>query len=130
MKIHHVGYLTKNIEKAESAFERLGFVVEEPAQKDEIRDIIITFMVNGDYRVELIQPRDKESPMYPLLKNYKNTPYHFCYEVPDIDEAIAELENSGYMVIQAPKEAPCINGQKVSFLLAADMGIIELLEVD
>lgn len=129
MKIHHVGYLTKNIKKAEVAFERLGFAVEEPAKQDDIRDIIITFMVNGDYRVELIQPTDERSPMYPLLKNYKNTPYHFCYEVSDIEETIADLEGDGYMVIQQPQEAPCIDGHNVAFLLSANMGIIELVEL-
>ncbi|MGP1457982.1 MAG: VOC family protein [Treponema sp.] len=79
MTIHHVGFLTKNIKKSEKEFLNLGFNIEQTVQYDSIRKINIEFIVNGDYRIELIEPVDKDSPMYPLLKRYKNTPYHFCY---------------------------------------------------
>lgn len=29
MKIHHVGYLTKNLNKSKFLFEKLGFIVEK-----------------------------------------------------------------------------------------------------
>lgn len=129
MKIHHVGYLAKSIKKSEPKFLELGFTVERETKYDEIRKINIEFLVNGDYRVELIEPTDSESPMYPLLGRYKNTPYHFCYEVPDLDAAIAELSDKHYTVIQAPEIAPCIDGDRVVFLYNNSMGIIELVEV-
>ena len=129
MKIHHIGYLAKSIAKTEKKFLELGYEVERPTKYDEIRDIDIEFLVNGDYRVELIEPKSKESPMYPLLKNYKNTPYHFCYEVDDIDKAIAELQDKHYTLIQEPNLAPCIDSKKVAFLNNISMGIIELVEL-
>ncbi len=128
MKIHHVGYLAKSIEKTEKKFLELGYRVERPVKYDEIRDINIEFLVNGDYRVELIQPMGENSPMYPLLKRFKNTPYHFCYEVEDIEAAINELSDKHYTVIQEPEIAPCIDGKKVVFLNNISMGIIELVE--
>ncbi len=129
MKIHHVGYLAKNIEKTEKKFFELGYEVESPTAYDEIRKINIEFLVNGDYRVELIQPMNEESPMYPLLKRFKNSPYHFCYEVEDLDASVAELSGKGYTVIQEPEIAPCIEGKKVCFLNNISMGIIELVEI-
>ena len=128
MKVHHIGYLVKNISKTEKKFLELGYEVESPTKFDEIRNIDIEFLVNGDYRVELIEPKGEESPMYPLLKRYKNTPYHLCYEVENIDEAIAELQDKHYTVIQEPNIAPCIEGKKVAFLNNISMGIIELVE--
>ena len=128
MRIHHVGYLTKNISKAEAAFAALGYGIERPVKHDSIRQINITFMVNDDYRVELIEPDSKESPMYPLLKKYKNTPYHFCYITEDLDKEIEILKEIGYMVIQEPEKAPCIDDKRVCFLVHKDMGIIELVE--
>lgn len=128
MKIHHIGYLAKNIKKTEQKFFELGYQVEKATKYDEIRDINIEFLVNGDYRVELIEPMSENSPMFPLLKRFKNTPYHFCYEVDDIDEAIAELSEKNYTVIQEPDIAPCIEGKKVAFLNNINMGIIELVE--
>jgi len=129
MKIHHVGYLAKSIEKSRKKFLELGYEVERPEKYDEIRKINIEFLVNGDYRVELIQPMSEDSPMYPLLKRYKNSPYHFCYEVEDLSKAVEELSQNGYTVIQKPEVAPCIDGRRVVFLNNISMGIIELVEI-
>lgn len=129
MKIHHVGYLAKSIEKSRKKFLELGYEVERPEKYDEIRKINIEFLVNGDYRVELIQPMSEDSPMYPLLKRYKNSPYHFCYEVEDLFKAVEELSQNGYTVIQEPEVAPCIDDRRVVFLNNISMGIIELVEI-
>lgn len=128
MQIHHVGFLAKNLAKSQARFEQLGFVVEYPSQYDEIRDVNIAFLVNGGYRVELIEPASKESPMYPLLARYKNTPYHFCYEVEDLEAAMERLSNDGFTVIDAPEAAPCIEGRRVVFMMNANAGMIELVE--
>ena len=128
MKIHHIGYLAKSIDKTEKKFFELGYEVEHATKYDEIRDIKIEFLKNGDYRVELIEPMGENSPMYPLLKRFKNTPYHFCYEVDDMDKAVKDLENKHYTVIHEPQIAPCIDGKKVAFLNNISMGIIELVE--
>ena len=130
MKIHHVGYLTKELNKAQDEFLALGFVVEQEKAYDEHRKINISFIVNGNYRVELIEPVDDSSPMYPLLKRYKNTPYHICYEVDDLEASIAELSTKGYTVMQEPLEAPCIENKRVSFLINSNLGIIELVETN
>ena len=130
MRIHHVGYLTKNLEKSRDAFLKLGYIIEKPSQYDEIRGINIEFIVNGGYRVELIEPVSKESPMYPLLKNYKNTPYHFCYEVDNLDSAIKEMEKLRYHIIDEPKTAPCIEDSRVAFMMHSNVGIIELVELE
>ena len=129
MKIHHVGYLTKRIDAAEKQFMLLGFSIEKSKQYDSIRKVNIEFLNNGNYRVELVEPADKESPMYPLLKHYKNTPYHFCYIVSNIDESIHDFEARGYHVIQPVEKAPCIDDYKVAFLLHPNMGIIEFVEM-
>jgi len=128
MKIHHVGYLTKRLEKSQDQFLKLGYEVERPVKYDDIRKINISFLKKDGYRVELIEPVDKESPMYPLLKNYKNTPYHFCYSVENLEEAIAGLEEGGYRVMQPPEKAPCIDDHRVCFLIHMHMGILELVE--
>ena len=130
MTIHHVGYLTKDLNKAQDEFLALGFVVEQEKAYDEHRKINISFIINGNYRVELIEPVDDSSPMYPLLKRYKNTPYHICYEVDDLEASIAELSTKGYTVMQEPLEAPCIENKRVSFLINSNLGIIELVETN
>ncbi|RHC57277.1 VOC family protein [Enterocloster bolteae] len=95
MKIHHVGYLTKNLNKSKFLFEKLGFIVEKEKAYDALRKIHIVFMLNGDYRIELIEPDGEESSVWGLLKRYKNTPYHFCYEVDDMNVAVKNMGGGG-----------------------------------
>ena len=129
MKIHHIGYLTSGLARSLDEFIRLGYRVEREASYDEIRDVHIAFVINDGYRVELIEPAGDRSPLKPLLARYKNTPYHICYEVSDLDAETARLSEKGYTVFQAPAPAPCLDGCRVVFLLHRAMGIIELLEV-
>jgi len=128
MKIHHIGYLVKKLGRSEEAFSKIGFTVEKEAVYDHIRDVNISFMLNGEYRVELIEPASKDSPLYPLLKNYKNSPYHICYLADDLEASRTELEAQGFMVIQDTQTAPALDGRNVIFMVSADIGIIELVE--
>lgn len=129
MKVHHIAYLVKKLDKAEKRFLDLGYSVERPVKYDHIRKINIEFLVNGDYRVELVEPVDENSPMYSLLKKYKNTPYHMCYEVADLERSIKELSEKGFTVFQSPEIAPCIDDKRVAFLINASVGMIELVEI-
>lgn len=136
MVVHHVGYLTKDLDKAIKAFEQLGFYKETKIIHDQDRKINICFLISecevynkGEgYRAELIQPTGIESPMYPLLKRYKNVPYHFCFLTKNIDITIENLVKDGYKVIQEPLAAPALENRKVCFLIGDASGIIELLE--
>jgi methylmalonyl-CoA/ethylmalonyl-CoA epimerase len=128
MQVHHIGYLVKRLSRSEEAFLRLGYEVEREVCYDHVRDVNISFMKNGEYRVELIEPASKTSPLYPLLKNYKNSPYHICYTVNDLEASKKELENDGFMVIQDTQIAPALDGRNVVFMVSADIGIIELVE--
>ena len=130
MKIHHVGYLTKNLNKSEFLFEKLGFIVEKYKAYDALRKIHIVFMLNGDYRIELIEPDGEESSVWGLLKRYKNTPYHFCYEVDDMNAAVKKMREGGHIMLSEPMPASCLDGKLCCFMLHKDMGIIELCECE
>lgn len=88
MEIHHIGYLCKDIQESISAFIALNYVLEKEVVFDEMRQVNICFLLNGTYRIELIAPVDETSPIYGLLKKYKNTPYHICYMVDDLEIGI------------------------------------------
>lgn len=130
MKIHHVGYLTKSIVSAQKEFLRMGFAEEKKMAFDPYRGIDILFMRSGDYRVELIEPKDENSPLYPLLKRYKNTPYHFCFVSDGLQNDIARLQEEGYLLMQEPMTAPCLGDAKAAFLMHPDLGIVELAEFE
>ena len=127
MKIHHIGYLVKKLDKALPRFEELGYSVEKAPVYDGYRKADIAFLVMDGYRIELVCPH-KESDVYPLLKRFGNSPYHICYETEEPEREAALLKDSGYTVFTDLQPAPAIGGQaRVIFLINSRMGIIELL---
>lgn len=130
MKVHHIGYLVKSINQALLEFTELGYKQESEAKFDEIRQIDIVFLVKDGYRVELVAPKKKDSATGDLYKKIGNSPYHICYEVENLEQEVARLEDAGYMVIIEPQCAPAINNNKVVFMFNAVIGMIELVEVN
>ena len=63
-----------------------------------------------------------------LIKTYKNTPYHICYETEQFEDDIQALTENGFLSIEEPMPAPAIGGRRVCFLMNAQIGMIELLE--
>jgi methylmalonyl-CoA/ethylmalonyl-CoA epimerase len=127
MKVHHIGYLVDDIEKASVAFAELGFSRADEVVKDMIREIYILFLVNSEgVKVELIQPIDKSSPIYRLNKKHRNSPYHICYETDNLQREIENKINTGeYALLQPPQDAFALGG-KVAFLINKDIGLIEI----
>lgn len=128
MQVHHVGYLVKNMMRAEKDFTLLGYVRETEVIYDPIRQVDISFWTNGGLRVELVSPKTKESPVYDLLKVCKNMPYHVCYVSEDLAADAATLRENGYFPVGEPAPAPAIGGQTVWFWMSGQTGMIELLE--
>ena len=125
---HHVGYLVKSMNKSIGAFETLGYSVVRPPAEDGIRRALIAFMQKDGIRIELIQPMDRESPVYGLLKHYKNAPYHLCYETDDFDGDLCRLEAEGFTRFTETQPAPCMGNRNVVFLMNAAIGMIELYD--
>ncbi|MDE5939122.1 MAG: VOC family protein [Lachnospiraceae bacterium] len=126
LKIHHIGYLVKKIEKAKQTFETLGYQVEQDTVRDDIRKVDICFLTKDGYRVELVSPFSEDSVVAGLLKKYKNAPYHICYEADDPEAAFRELTENGFAAIDTPTPAPALGGCNVVFLTSPVTGMIEL----
>ena len=128
MKIHHIGYLVKNIEMGIALFREMEYDLEKDIIFDEFRDVDICFLKKDGYRVELVSPRSKHSVVGELRKKIGNSPYHICYEVEDIEESIADFEKKKFVIWEEPHKAPAIDGNRVAFMMNAYIGMVELLE--
>lgn len=127
LKIHHIGYAVKNIDKAIELFGNLGYIVHEKTI-DEKRKVIIAFAESSGYSIELIAPLSDGSPVDSILKKNGSTPYHICYETADVKKMCQELKVEKFRVISDISPAPAIDNANVVFLLNPVMGIIELVE--
>jgi methylmalonyl-CoA/ethylmalonyl-CoA epimerase len=128
MKIHHIGYLVKKIDKAIKAFEGLGYVLTQDVMLDEYRQANICFLEKDGYAIELVSPVSKESVVADLMKKLGNTPYHICYVTDDMDGDIEKLLEQHYVMCSEKHEAVAIDGKNVCFLIHPFMGMIELVE--
>lgn len=128
MKIHHIGYLVKNIKIAEELFTELGFCRVSDITMDEYRNIQISFWQKDGYYIELVMPISESSVVYKLSKRIGASPYHLCYEVENLESAEKSLREQGYIPTGEAIPAPAIDGCLAQFFFHKDMGIIELIE--
>ena len=128
MRIHHIGYLVKNIDKAQEKFETLGFQIEKPTVYDATRDIYIEFLSKDGYIIELVSSATKDSPVYDLYKRIRNSPYHICYLADSFENNLEQLASEGFTQIGEAAPSPALDGKKVVFLYSAAIGMIEILE--
>ena len=127
LRVHHIGYLVKKIEKARQTFLALGYRTEQDIVYDDIRKVNICFLIKDGYRIELVSPVSEDSVVAGLMKKYKNSPYHICYETDDFESSCAELTAGGFIAIDTPTPAPALDSREVVFLTNASMGMIELI---
>lgn len=115
MKVHHIGYLVKDMARALAAFEKLGYTVIQPTVFDEYRKVDICFIEKDGYVIELISPAAADSDVSGLIKKYHNSPYHICYSSDNFENDVREFCAEGYVQMLEPCKAPAINNKKVVF---------------
>lgn len=132
MKIHHIAYAVADIDTARKKFEFLGYEVSQPVVTDSDRKIKIEFMTHAQSGlcIELVEPDGTPNPVDGYLEksNGMSVPYHICYEIGDLEGAIAECRKNGFLPLQKPAPATAIGGSRVAFLFSKDGGMIELVE--
>lgn len=130
MKIDHIGYAVKRIDRAIAAFQKLGYEFE-PAIDDTDRNVKLAFGCKDGYRIELVAPLDKkqESPVDQYLSNAIGTPYHICYESDNLDAEIEELSTQGFKVVIEPRPAVAFGSRRVVFMMNIGFGLMEIVEV-
>lgn len=130
VKVHHIGYMVKNIEAAQKHFQDLGYTSESDKVLDPIQQVYILFVKKDGYLVELIQPINKESRLNSLLKRQGCGPYHIAYEIEGegtMEAAIKKLKKKGYIRVTEVEKALALNNREIVFLFNKDLGLIEIV---
>ena len=129
MKIDHIGYAVKRIDRAIASFEKLGFTFE-PVIEDYDRNVKLAFGENGGYRIELVSPLDKSkaSPVDQYISNASGLPYHICYQSMDFEKDIVSLVKQGFKEVIPPAKAVAFGGKRVIFMMNLGFGLMEIVE--
>lgn len=126
---HHIGVATSNIGQTAGQYVNLGYAHVGEIVYDPLQNINTCFLEHPSMpTVELLSPVDDKSPVVQILQKNGVCPYHICYSVNGLDEAIRKLRKLKYLIVSKPKPACAIGGKRVAFLYHKDMGLIELIE--
>ena len=129
-RLNHVGVATPSIERSVETYRTLfgataiGEPFDLPAQ-----GVRVCFIDAPNTQIELIEPYDDASPISGFLKkNPAGGQHHVCFEVPDIDAAVADLTAKGATVLGKPRIGA--HGTPIVFVHPRDMGgmLVELME--
>lgn len=128
MKFHHIGVAVKSIDKTAAVYVAGGYT-QSVTTFDAVQNVNICWLTkDGMPTVELLAPVDETSPVCKTLEKNGVTPYHTCYIVDDIEQAVAELRKLKYIAVSNPVAAPAISNSRVCFLYNKNVGLIELVE--
>jgi len=113
VRVAHVGIAVPSIAHA-LAFYRdiLGL---EPGQPESADGATIVGLTLGDVQVELLEPRDTDSPVAKFLARRGPGIHHICYRVPDLDRTLERCRAAGYRLIdELPRRGA--SGRRIAFL--------------
>ncbi len=129
MKIDHIGYAVKKLDRAMDTFRLMGFHFDTPID-DTDRNVKLSFGERDGYRIELVAPLDKSkaSPVDGYLHAVGPMPYHICYWSDCFDEDISRLKKARFKVIVEPAEAIAFHRKRVVFMMNLEIGLIEIVE--
>jgi methylmalonyl-CoA/ethylmalonyl-CoA epimerase len=129
MRIHHVGIAVESLEGAVPVFEKLlGQKPQPPEEVAEQKVRVAVFNLQGS-RVELLEPTAADSPIAKFLSKRGGGIHHLTLTVPDLAQALAELERNGVRLIDRQPRTGAGN-QRIAFLDPRSTAgvLIELME--
>ena len=128
-KLDHIGYAVNDIATTARHYIAAGWtlsdITDEPSQ-----NVKVAFLTRKGFpTIELIMPGGHgNDPVTQVLKRSGVTPYHLCYEVDDIEKAMEDLYEEGFVPLVAPIEAVAMGGRKICYMCSLEVGTIELVE--
>ncbi|SRR5712691_4113040 len=112
-RIAHVGIAVPKIADALPFYrDILGLSPGRPGTAD---GATIVSLALGEVAVELLEPREAESPVAKFLAKRGPGIHHICYRVPDLDAALERCRAAGYRLVDdTPRRGA--GGRRIAFL--------------
>jgi methylmalonyl-CoA/ethylmalonyl-CoA epimerase len=121
--IEHIGIAVKSIENSLPYYENvLGlkcYNIEEVADQK----VKTAFFKAGQTKIELLEPTSEESTIAKFIETKGEGVHHIAFAVPDVAEALAEVESKGVQLIdKAPRGGA--EGLNIAFLHPKSTGSV------
>ena len=129
--INHIGYAVKSIEETARLYVDAGWTLSEIFD-EKIQNTKIAFLTKeGLPTIELVSALDEtKSPVDSFIKANGVCPYHICYNVTDINQAVEDLYEEGFKPLFMPVESEAMENHRICYLFHLNIGLIELVEIN
>ncbi|HYU45798.1 MAG TPA: VOC family protein [Terriglobales bacterium] len=128
---HHVGFVVASIEKSAVSFAQSlgaewdGHIIHDPNQ-----GVRVTFLRSrhaADPLFELVEPAGEKAPVQAFAKRGGGL-HHVCYEVQNLEEALARIRVVGGLITRPPLPAVAFAGRRIAWVYTRNKLLIEYLE--
>jgi methylmalonyl-CoA epimerase len=103
MKVQKIAHVSVAVESLDAALpfycDVLGLPLRERRALPD-RGLNVAFVGVGESQIELLEPADPDGTVARFLARRGEGLHHVCFEVPDVDAAIAELAGRGIELIE------------------------------
>ena len=129
--LHHIGFVVAEIQSSIHAFRSSlgaswdGLVYEDPKQKVKVA-FLATAPSQG--QIELVEPASSDSPVMKFLRERGGGLHHLCYEVQDLEHALAAFKTRGAVIAKRPLPAVAFDGRRIAWIVTPEKLLVELLE--
>jgi methylmalonyl-CoA/ethylmalonyl-CoA epimerase len=130
-RLHHIAYAVADIREYVDTFLKPLFGEVEVGEifSDPIQKVRVTFVpVPGGPLIELVEAASDESPVKKLVGSVRGGLYHVCYEVENMEAAIARFRKLRCLPLGRPVPAVAFGGRSIVFLMTPQRDLIELVE--
>ena len=127
-RLEHVAITVKDMDDARNTWMNVLGIGQE--YEEQIGQTKLAMLPVGQTYIELLSSEGPESPVNSWMDKNGESIWHLCFEVEDIDEAIAELKGKG-VKLRTDEAQPGHGGSRIVFLDPASTGnvLIELAEI-
>lgn len=121
----HVAVAVRSIEESRVLFELVTGESCSPVEELPSQGVDVAFVGS----VELLEPREPDTPVGRFLERNGPGLHHVAFRVPNLESAVEDLESEGLRVVDEGIR-PGARGLRIAFLHPASTGevLIELVE--
>ena len=125
MKLHHIGYVVKDIVQYEKSliFEKKIKELFDPVQNSKMA----LYENYSDSFIELIQPLNEESFTYNFLQKNGSSYHHLCYEVSSGEEMMGIVGAQKLIMVKGPIPAILFDNREVWFYYSRNKQVVEFV---
>lgn len=125
--IDHIGYAVRDIQTTAAPYLAAGWTMSEIFDEQVQRAKIAFLKRDGFPTIELVAPLEGKSPVDRFLAHGGVQPYHICYVVENVMEAVEDLHEEGFFPLFMPVPSSAMENREICYLYHEHVGLIELV---